>query len=101
MPSRPGISTSSRATSGRCAAGLGHYLVPAADLGHHLQVGLQGEQRGQRAAHQRLVIGEQQPDRGGHGASPGVRVTQKNPAPTARLGLTAHARSPVWVTLTG
>jgi len=28
-------------------------------------------------------------------------VTQKNPAPTARLGLTAQARSPVWVTLTG
>src|SRR6266702_544174 len=36
-----------------------------------------------------------------HSASPGVRMTHKNPPPTARPGLTAQARSPVWVTLTG
>ena len=75
MPSRPGISTSSRATSGRCPAGRGDHLVAAADLGDHLQVGLQLEQRGQRAADQGLVVGEQQADRGAHQARSPVRVT--------------------------
>ena len=35
---------------------------PAADLGDHLEVGLEVEQRRQGAAHERLVVGEQQPD---------------------------------------
>ena len=39
-----------------------HDLVAVAHLGHHLEVGLEAEQRGQRAADQRLVVGEQQPD---------------------------------------
>ena len=43
--------------------GRGDHLVAAAHLGHHLEVGLEVEQRGQRAAHERLVVGEQQPDR--------------------------------------
>ena len=55
------------------------HLVPAADLGHDLQVGLQGEQRGQRAADQRLVIGEQQADRGGHGV-----IMTRGPAARSR-----------------
>ena len=63
MPSSPGISTSSSATSGRCSRRGRHHLVAAADLGDHLEVGLEVEQRGERAAHQRLVVGEQQPDR--------------------------------------
>ena len=50
MPSRPGISTSSSATSGRYARGRGDHLVAAADLGDHLEVRLQVEQRGERAA---------------------------------------------------
>ena len=43
--------------------GLGDDLVAPADLGDHLEVGLEVEQRGQRAPDQRLVVGEQQPDR--------------------------------------
>ena len=62
MPSSPGISTSSSATSAeRCARGI-HDLVAAADLRHHLQIGFEVEQGGEGAAHQRLVVGEQQPD---------------------------------------
>ena len=63
MPSSPGISTSSSATSAPRSTGGGHHLVAAPDLGDHLEVGLEPEQRGQRAAHERLVVGEQQPDR--------------------------------------
>ena len=37
-------------------------LVAAADLGDDLEVVLELEQRGERGAHQRLVVGEQQPD---------------------------------------
>ena len=36
--------------------------VAGADLGDDLEVGLEAEQRGQRAADQGLVVGEQQPD---------------------------------------
>ena len=73
MPSMPGISTSSRPTSGRRRGAAADDLVAAADLGHHLEVGLEAEQRGQRAAHQGLVVGEQQPDpRDALTASPGA-----------------------------
>ena len=49
----------------------GYDGVTGADLGDHLEVGLEGEQRGQRAADQRLVVGEQEPD--GHGTHHGQR----------------------------
>ena len=39
-----------------------HDLVPAADLGDDVEVGLEGKQRRERAAHHRLVLGEQHPD---------------------------------------
>ena len=45
------------------AARLGHYFVAPADFGHHFEVRLQREQRGQCAADQGLVVGEQQADR--------------------------------------
>src|SRR4029453_16117578 len=40
-----------------------HDLVAPPDLGHHLEVVLEGQQRGQRRPHEVLVVGEQQPDR--------------------------------------
>ena len=74
------------------AHGLDH-RVAGADLGDHLEVGLEAEQRGQRAAHQRLVVGEQQPD--GHGRTtfsekPGSSAVVTTVAPTAA----ARSRSP-------
>ena len=51
---------------GRVRRGRLHDGVTAAHLGHDGQVGLEVEQRGQGPAHQRLVVGEQQPD--GHAA---------------------------------
>ena len=52
---------------GAVLAGGRDDLVAAADLGDHLEVGLEVEQRGQRAADQGLVVGEQEPD--GHGTT--------------------------------
>ena len=66
-------------------------LVTATHLGHDAQVALEVEQRRQGAAHQRLVVGEQQPDDAHRtltvssnpcGAS--VRVTSTAPAAEAR-----------------
>ena len=62
MPSMPGISTSSSATSGSVGEHGGQHLVAGPHLGDHLQVGLEAQQGGQRAADQGLVVGEQQPD---------------------------------------
>ena len=39
-------------------------VVPGRHLGDDLEVGLQAEQGRERAPHQRLVVGEQQPDHG-------------------------------------
>ena len=50
------------------------HLVARPDLGDHLEVGLEAEQRRQRAPHQGLVVGEQQPDR--------VPVIRRPPAAT-------------------
>ena len=63
-PSRPGISMSSSATSGRCARAGCERLVAPAGLGHDLDVVLQREQAGERAAHHRLVLGDQDADHG-------------------------------------
>ena len=53
--------------------------VAAADLGDHLEVGLEAEQRGQRATDQRLVVGQQEPD--GH-----ARTTDsENPGESSRV----------------
>ena len=71
----------------------GQHGVAGADLDDHLEVGLQVEQRGQRAAHQRLVVGEQQPD--GHARTtlsekPGESSRVTTVAPTSA----ARSRSP-------
>ena len=49
--------------------------VPGRHLGDHLEVGLQAQQRRQRAPDQGLVVGEQQPDR--RGASPTTTLSEK------------------------
>ena len=59
---------SSSATSVCGRPGRAEHLVAAADLGHDLDVGLEGQQRRQRLPDHRLVLGEQQPD---HGAARG------------------------------
>ena len=64
----------------RGAGGVDH-LVAATDLRHDLEVGLEVEQRGQRATHERLVVGEQQPD---HGRATSTRVPGAA-GPTARV----------------
>ena len=56
---------------GSRGAGGGDHLVAATDLGDDLEVGLEVEQRGERATHERLVVGEQQPD---HGSATSTRV---------------------------
>ena len=57
----------------------GHDRVAVADLGDHLEVGLEAEQRGQGAADQGLVVGEQQAD--GH-----VRTTRsEKPGESSRV----------------
>jgi hypothetical protein len=38
--------------------------VPGRHLGHHLQVGLEAQQRGQGTADEGLVVGQQEPDHG-------------------------------------
>ena len=52
------------------------HLVAALDLGHHLDVRLQLEQARERAAHHRLVLGDQHPD---HAARPGTRSARPKP----------------------
>ena len=88
MPSSPGISTSSNATSGECSQHRLDRRVAGPHLGDHLEVRLEAEQRGDRAADERLVVGQHQPD---HGRTtdrekPGdrVRVTTVAPAAAAR-----------------
>ena len=68
MPSMPGISMSSRATSGRAARG-GDDLVAALDLGDDLDVVFEREQAPERAADHGLIFGEQHAD---HGARSGT-----------------------------
>ena len=41
-----------------------HHGVTRADLGDHLQVGLEVEQRRERTTHQGLVVGEEEPNHG-------------------------------------
>ena len=59
----PGISMSSIATSGRTSSAVGTTASPLDDLGDDVDVVLHREQRDEGAAHQRLVLGEQDPDR--------------------------------------
>ena len=86
MPSSPGISTSSRATSARARTAAATTSSPRADLGDHLEVGLQVEQRGQRAADQGLVVGEQQPDHAARPPAAGSRPRARGPISTRRAG---------------
>ena len=62
-PVMPGISMSRRATSTSWARAAASDLVAAGHLGDDLDVVLQAEQRGQRLADHRLVLGEQDLDR--------------------------------------
>ena len=63
MPSMPGhLDVEQRHVGPVLARRPATTSSPGADLGDHLEVGLEVEQRGERAAHQRLVVGEQQPD---------------------------------------
>ena len=63
----------------------GHDLVAAPDLGHDLEVVLERQQRDERGADERLVVGDQQPDR--HGTATAIR----QPPPRHRAGLDGAA----------
>ena len=72
-PSMPGISMSRRATSGRGGGGRGFDVVAAVDLRHDLHVRLEGQQRGEGAAHHVLVLGEKGRGSRRHGPLGGLR----------------------------
>ena len=59
----PGISTSSSATSGWCSSAAGTTASPVPTSATTCEVRLEVQQRGERAAHERLVVGQQQRDR--------------------------------------
>ncbi len=94
MPSAPGISMSRRHTSGCVQRDRSSDLVAPGDLGHDLEVWLEVEQGGERSAHQRLVIGEQQTDRrrsprhlqlgAAAGGAPGPRSSPPEPSTRSR-----------------
>ena len=65
---------------------------PRPDLGDDLEVGLEVEQRGQGAAHQRLVVGQQQPDRRPPARSP--RPPESRKPGVERAGCTSPPRRP-------
>ena len=72
----------------RCSRAAATTSSPA-DLRDHRQVGLQVEQRGERAPHQRLVVGQQQPDHrtatsSSNPCGRGSRVTTTAPTAAAR-----------------
>ena len=75
--------------------GLGDHGVAPADFGDHLEIRLQRQQRRQSAPDQRLIVGEQQPDRRAHGH--GTRTRSAKPPAAERPTLTdppaAAARS--------
>ena len=60
--------TSISITSGRWLAAEGDRLGAVAGLADHLDVGLAAEQHAERHPHQRLIVGDDDPDR--HSASP-------------------------------
>ena len=63
------------------------HLVAPADLGDDLEVVLQLEQGGERRAHQRLVVGQQQPDRSRSRRRTGSPMsTRRRQPPAARAG---------------
>ena len=76
---------SSRATSGLAALRGRRHLVAPADLGDDLDVVLEREQRGERLADHRLVLGDQDPD-GVHFATvaPSARSPRLPPPPPRR-----------------
>src|SRR5690606_41499513 len=62
-----------------------HRLGGGGGLGHHREVGLQLQQRGQGAPEQALVVGDQQPDHSASAlASIGSRADTVNPPPSRR-----------------
>jgi hypothetical protein len=79
---------------GLMLAGGREHLVAAGDLGDHLQVGLEAEQRGEGAAHHPLVLRDQDPDHRSAvsgsacgdraiGVVIGTRATSRKPPPSA------------------
>ena len=69
---------------------------PDRHLGHHLEVALESEQRGQRSADQSLVVGEQEPDRcrsrEHHGE--GETRVERSSSRRCRSSRSARSRSP-------
>ena len=94
MPSSPGISTSSSATSGRCSRTAATTASPRADLGDDLEVRLEAEQRGERAADERLVVGQQQPDHGRDRPTARSRGLERPVVTTVAPAAAARSRSP-------
>ena len=84
--------------SGRCAQRLGHGLGAVRGLGDDLHVGLAVEQQPQAAAHDAVVVGDEQPHRAGSaqsqldGACPSPGAERTSSAPPAS---TARSRMPV------
>ncbi len=67
-PSITGIRTSISTTSGSSRRASRHGLEPVAGLGDDLDVGLSRQQHGEAAAHQGLVVGDDDTDR--HAVAP-------------------------------
>ena len=75
---------SSSATSGRVRRAAAEHLVAALDLGHDLDVALQGEQARERSAHHGLVLGDQDAD---HGVASGTLSRRRKPPSGRGAGL--------------
>ena len=90
-PVQPGHLDVQQRDVGPGPAGLLDHLVAAADLGHDLEVAFEVEQGRQRAPHQRLVVGEQQPDRLAHRVP---AASRRQPEAAAALAAAdAHRRA--------
>ena len=79
---------------GRAAPRRVEHGVSALDLGHDVDVALQGEQARERPADHRLVLGDQDPD---HARARGTLSRRRNPpsgrAPASRVPRIPAARS--------
>ena len=100
IPSSPGISTSSRATSGRVRRAACDHLVAAADLGHDLEVALQIEQGGKAprtsawssASSSRIALAHRAAPRRSRSRKP--RPSSPRPTVSAAPAARARSRSP-------
>ena len=109
MPERFGIRTSSSTTSGAVRSARCGALDAVTGLADHLDAGLDGEQHGQAAAEQLLVVDHEHPDRlalavdrrVGHAGimartDPGWRTLGRHPdGEGGPIGPPSHGRTPV------